>query len=447
MESYFVYPSVVQAGKHSTIRVVPRSEHGRLDNKFMFYPLDEVQMIKRFPDEWFDHNKDLTVKVLINNLYSSYVPQNESECYTTTVPVDSDGGITIDYLFDREQEYLIKVSNPHNHNSWRYVFSVYAVGDDLFGKRAYKGDLHIHSIYSDAYQSLEINAANYRCAGFDFIAMTDHCKRFPSLMMMDLMDKHNLGLTAFAGEEVHVPNIVFHYVHLGGDYSVNEWYADHMEEYENEFNEIYKTIDLPEGRSKEYAARLKWIHEANKKAGGLSIFVHPHWVWRCQNLPDDVIDYVFENGFMDVFELFGGQKLPMNNTQLALWQEYAFKGKKYPIVASSDAHTSESRHEFDDYYTIAFADNCSFDCIKDAILKEEVVAVDNYESFRAHGSLRYVRYAQFLAKRYFPVYTALCNTVGMNMRLYYEGNPEALEAALISQRAADSFAEKFFGRA
>ena len=85
---------------------------------------------------------------------------------------------------------MIKVKGMKD-DSWKFVFYVYAVNDDLFGKRAYKGDLHSHSVYSDGSEHYTEVAANYRSSGFDFMALTDHYRRFPSLLMQKEVNSHD----------------------------------------------------------------------------------------------------------------------------------------------------------------------------------------------------------------------------------------------------------------
>ncbi len=448
---YYIYPSVIRVGETTKIKIVPRSDAARFDNRFVDLSWGDVAPKQRFPEEWFTPDPDAVRKVRILPFNNWYHPENDDGCEERTLKVDEDGGLTIELFADREQEYVLKVRDMRD-NEWKYSFSVYAVNDDLFGKRAYKGDLHSHTVYSDGLEHYTEVAANYRKAGFDFLSLTDHFKRFPSLMMEKEVNAHDFGLTAYPGEEVHVPDIRFHYVHVGGDYSVNEYYIDHKDEYEKEYREIYDSIDVADENFRDFAARLTWIHRANKKSGGLSIFAHPFWRWQTMNIPYDVTDYVFENGLMDVFELMGGQTIGENSIQLAHWQDWAIKGKHYPIVSSSDQHTSYKDRSsiFNGYYSIVFAENCSFEAISKAILNNENVAVEHREEnrfdFRAYGSRRYVAYAQFLWREFYPQYEYFCNTVGMLMKMYFEGDENALASAIEAQKRADNFAERFFGR-
>jgi hypothetical protein len=53
-------------------------------------------------------------------------------------------------------------------------FRIYAVREDLFALRPWMGDMHVHTFYSDGKEEPAVVAANYRKAGFDFLAITDH---------------------------------------------------------------------------------------------------------------------------------------------------------------------------------------------------------------------------------------------------------------------------------
>jgi len=362
--NYYVFPSVVKKNEESIIRIIPRNAAGRLDISFNFRFWNSEKFLAKYPQEWLQLNKDAHCEVTIIPLCSWYDLQSTDNCDKFDIKVDEDGGLTIKYKFTKEQEYLIQVANPMHKDYIIYSFSLYCLEDDLYNLTPFKGDLHIHSFYSDANDSLETIACDYRANGFDFIALTDHFKRFPSVYLKELIDDHKFGLTVYNGEEVHVPDAKIHYVHVGGSYSVNERFSDNKEKYYKEYQEIYNSLDFEDEEFKDFIARTTWIHEANKDAGGLSIFAHPHWRWKVQNIPHEVSDYIFEHGLMDAFEILGGQSASENNTQVTLYYKHALQGKKYPFVASSDAHTTSLGGEFNSIYSIVFAENCNFENIK-----------------------------------------------------------------------------------
>jgi predicted metal-dependent phosphoesterase TrpH len=84
-----------------------------------------------------------------------------------------------------------------------YSFSVYSVNDDLLSRVPYKGDMHIHTYYSDGIESPAYVASSCRKIGLDFVAITDHGKYFPSIEAIDTFKDLDLDFKIFPGEEVH----------------------------------------------------------------------------------------------------------------------------------------------------------------------------------------------------------------------------------------------------
>ena len=74
----------------------------------------------------------------------------------------------------------------------------------------------MHTRYSDGKEAPAIVCANYRRDGFDFLAITDHGKYFPSLEAIDAYENIPTGMKIFRGEEVHPPGNHIHMVNFGG---------------------------------------------------------------------------------------------------------------------------------------------------------------------------------------------------------------------------------------
>ena len=66
----------------------------------------------------------------------------------------------------------------------------------------YMGDLHVHSCRSDGREDPAIVAANYRKAGFDFMALTDHERWYPSDDMINAYKDVKLGIKLFCFHDV-----------------------------------------------------------------------------------------------------------------------------------------------------------------------------------------------------------------------------------------------------
>ena len=84
--------------------------------------------------------------------------------------------------FEGEQEHVLFVEEIWGKNR-RSVgeFRLYSAQPDLFGRKPYKGDIHMHSHRSDGRESPGYVAGCCRRIGLDFMALTDHRKYKPSL--------------------------------------------------------------------------------------------------------------------------------------------------------------------------------------------------------------------------------------------------------------------------
>jgi hypothetical protein len=121
------------------------------------------------------------------------------------------GEFQVRYTFMCEQEYVLHVeflsSDTEGESKAVQVgeFRIYALEDDLFTRRPYKGDLHIHSRRSDGQESPAYVAGACRRIGLDFMAVTDHRRYEPSLEAMEAYQDVDTDLRIYPGEEVHRP--------------------------------------------------------------------------------------------------------------------------------------------------------------------------------------------------------------------------------------------------
>ena len=97
--------------------------------------------------------------------------------------LDADGALRIRANFTGEQEYnlTLELTEPGNREADEWAlraretlrFNVYSLRADLYERRPFKGDFHMHSWCSDGREAPEYVAARNREEGFDFIAVTD----------------------------------------------------------------------------------------------------------------------------------------------------------------------------------------------------------------------------------------------------------------------------------
>lgn len=425
--NYEIIPCVVKSDQEQTITILPRGDHARFD--------DSLNYIVKF-----------TPMECCNVSHSIVELGTANYDEITVMPIN--GVISFTYCFQDEQEWIITI-NPNNNQNYINKFHVYSLSPDLFEKNPYKGDLHVHSSCSDGKEEPAIVAANYRKAGFDFMAVTDHHKWYPSEEAINKYKDVPIDLKLFHGEEVHIPGGYIHIVNFGGSYSINELYTNNKEKYDKEIKQYSEKITVPIGvNALEYSYR-KWITDNIRKSEGLSILAHPHWIYKDEyNMQSKMVDYVFETNAFDAFEVLGGQSVLENNLQVAFYNEQRAKGRNIPIVGSSDSHGTQPPVHFNNMKTLVFSKNLELESICDAIKNMYSVAVESMpgESYRIYGPYRMVKYALFLMNYYFPKHDVLCVEEGLLMSEYICGNKDVKEALSNLSGRTETFAKCFLGK-
>lgn len=442
---YEVRPGVVPSGEKAVVQIVPRGGHARFD--------DQVHSQKKnspflFPPEVFEPDRDAEYRIYFLPMQQSMDPRPISACESALVRPEADGSLKFEHVFRGEQEYKLVITDSRNGDRELLRLSVYSLLPDLYGRIVFRGDLHVHSYFSDGKEAPEIVAANYRKNGFDFMALTDHHKMYPSRLLLDAYRDVPTDLAMFTGEEVHVPYPVYiHAINFGGSFSVNEYYESHQEECDGEIARMAETIEAPEGTDPLQLAQRIWVAQQIKKSGGLAILVHPHWISNAYNMPDDVTDYLFAHETYDAFELLGGQSVHENNLQTAFYHDQRAMGRDIAIVGSSDSHGTEPPVYFTWSSTLVFSEGKSFEELTGAVKDHYSVAVEHYpgEEYRVHGPYRYVKYARYLLESYFPRHDELCYEQGRLMKEFICGDRAALDLLKSIQGRADAFARRFFG--
>lgn len=119
LDNYFkIYPKVIRANTKATITLKPRLTHWNIpegEYKFSRYSVNYNSN---------KENRNIKVRREGNNFY-------------------------IEGFFEGEQEHVIYIDMGNKS----YSFSVYSVNDDLLSRVPYKGDMHIHTYYSDGIES------------------------------------------------------------------------------------------------------------------------------------------------------------------------------------------------------------------------------------------------------------------------------------------------------
>lgn len=446
---YEVRPGVVPSGEKTVVQIIPRGRHARFDDKIHRLTWGDKATPHKFKQEMFEPDREALYKIYFLPMQQSPAPKPISTCEYVTVKPEEDGSLQFEHTFQGEQEYKLVIIDMKNQEQEFIRLSIYSLFPDLYGRRVYRGDFHVHSYYSDGREDPIIVAANYRKRGFDFMALTDHHKMFPSKLLVEAFKDIPTDLAIFTGEEVHVPYPVYiHAVNFGGKSSVNEYYEDHRKECEAEIAAMAEKLNAPNGVAPLQLAQRIWVAQQIKKTGGMAILVHPHWISNAYNMPDDVTDYLFEHQVYDAFELLGGQSVHENNMETAFYNEQRAMGRKIPIAASSDSHSTEPEEYFTWSSTLVFSQGKSFEELTGAIKELYSVAVESNpgEEYRVYGPYRFVKYARYLLEKYFPIHDELCREQGRLMKEAALKDETAVEMLKMIQGRADAFGSRFFGK-
>jgi hypothetical protein len=350
------------------------------------------------------------------------------------IPLVADQGVlTFSFTPAAEQEYeLVLFERDGESRVKKEGFNFYAVHDDLFNTRPWKGDFHVHSCRSDGRETPAYVAARYRQAGFDFFALTDHHHYEPSLEAIAALEELATDFRVYPGEEVHPPSNPIHHINFGGAFSVNDLHRE-KESYEAEVDLVEASLERPEltPAERRILASSIWVFNKIREAGGLSLFCHPYWVnGNRYNVSEPLIQALFAEMPFDAFELLGGfsrSNHEGNALQVARWGDERAKGRKIPIVGVSDSHGTENADLFNWYFTLAFAPTPDFQDLKYAITSDGAVAVQAIpgECPQIYGPFRLVKFAYFLLREVLPLHDAECAEEGRLMLKVLAGDEEA----------------------
>jgi hypothetical protein len=402
-----VRPKIVPADQASVVEVRPNFDGGR-----------------------FAAGQEFTISHVMTE--DTRATPNKPIAWERTLAADGDGVLRIRAFFEGEQEHVLTGLSLRNSIDQGIPFQarVYSLAEDLFSRRPWKGDLHLHSNRSDGQEPPAYVAAACRRIGLDFMAVTDHHRHAPSLEAIAAFADVPHDLKIFPGEEAH-PNAV-HIINFGGRFCVDELLA--KDPAPGEIDAIRRAMPpAPAGVDPAWAAQIRWAFDKVRQAGGLAIFCHPYWSFHNHySLAEAYIDYIFDTQPFDAYELIGGfrpEEFEANQLQVAKYHDLRAQGRNVPIVGASDSHGCERGDLFGWYYTIAFAPSCELADLTGAIKDGFSVAVEATPGSppRPHGPFRLVKYALFLLREVLPLHDAVCHEEGLWMHRFLAGRPDAAE--------------------
>lgn len=441
LTNYDIFPKVFPCGKAVEVTIKPLGQHVEFSGEYT-----------------------IQVRAFNEGNSARYPERNNLSEYTVT-PC-KDGYLRFTHTYKDEQEHYVDIVRDGK----RLVrLSVYSLEEDLVGRYPFRGDLHMHTTRSDGNQAPAIVAANYRKNGYDFLAITDHDSYYPSLEAINAYKDVPIEYNLVTGEEIHLEGNDIHIVNFGGKYSVNALMpGDHhmdvgdgkelrsidgncpdvisVEEYKNQVNSLIEALNIPEGIEKFTYAACVWIFNHIKKADGLGIFAHPYWLQNVLHVPESLTEYIMATQPFDAFEVLGGENyFEQNGWQTIRYYEDRAKGRRYPIVGSTDSHSSVHNRNALIASTIVFAPENTREGIVGSIRDFYSVAVDSISTeLRIVGEMRFVRYATFLLREFFPLHDELVFEEGRLMKDYACGDEDAAEALRFISGRMKKQREKYF---
>lgn len=439
--NYDIYPKVFPCDKEVEITIKPLGAHVQFNGEYTIH-----------------------VKALNEGYYIRYPERNNISRFTVTP--DEDGCLRFRHTFRDEQEHHVEILKD---DKVIVRLCVYSLLPDLCGRYPFRGDLHMHTCRSDGKQAPAIVAAEYRKNGYDFLAITDHRVYYASLEAMKAFKDVPTEYTLVPGEEIHLEGNDIHIVNFGGTFSVNALMpGDHhddvddgkdlrslngdcpdvisVDEYKRQVNELAEKLDIPEGIEKFTYAACVWIFNRIKDADGLGIFCHPYWIQNVFHVPETMTEYIMTTQPFDAFEVLGGENyFEQNGFQAARYYDDRAKGRRYPVVGSTDSHSCVHNRNALIASTIVFAPENERKSLISSIKDLYSVAVDSISTeLRLVGETRFVRYGSFLLREFFPLHDELVYEEGRAMKDYACGDDDAAKILTAINGRMKKQREKYF---
>ncbi|MFQ6042992.1 MAG: PHP domain-containing protein [Candidatus Poribacteria bacterium] len=335
------------------------------------------------------------------------------------------GRLEFQHTFATTGEYSIFLTQQKNEEKKGVTIQhVYAAPPELARYRPYKGDLHIHTYYSDGNMSPIYMAVMAKKLGLDFAAITDHGKYAPSLEAIEKAQKINLNLLLLPGEEVAVPSA--HIVSINANKCVTDLKSDdatYQQQIQRVLETDLKNTRMVENLTKGKYAPTKWAVKSIHACDGYAFLAHPYWVsGNRYDLNVPIMEQLLQDGEIDGVEIIGGyipREFESNLLATARYYSDRIQGRYIPVVGNSDTHSRTTSDVYGWYWTTVFAESLTADDILEAILDCRSVACEHPDGghFRAYGPFELVQYACFLEREFFPLHDRIA---AMEGELYFD---------------------------
>jgi predicted metal-dependent phosphoesterase TrpH len=327
--------------------------------------------------------------------------------------------------FDTKGEYEFDIFSPDIRHRPILTGHIFAIDEEIMGYKPFKGDMHIHTFYSDGKQSPIYMAAKGKSLGLDFLSITDHHKYHSSLEAIREANKIGLDMLIVRGEEISSREACGHVVSLNANSSVAD-YRDDSTRYDAEVARIaeeFRNTELVDGLTPEHYAHAVWTIRKVRDFGGFAVIAHPYWVSSGRfDLDRRVYEQLLNDQLYDAIELFGDVEFEDNMLSLVRYAAELHSGKTPPIIGNSDTHRAD-RHTYGGYWTMVFADELTTDSILSAISDGRSVACQRCpgNGLIAFGPFHLVEYTYFLHREFFPIHDRICEIQGMLFLRMLEG--------------------------
>jgi predicted metal-dependent phosphoesterase TrpH len=316
-------------------------------------------------------------------------------------------------------EFVIKVNFTYKESK---LVCLYCLDKTMIQLRPLKGDLHMHSIYSDGKTTPFAMALACLGAGMDFISITDHDSYEGSLQAIQKVKQNNIDLLVLKGEEVSVGGKADmsvaqgngHILSINANKSIEEQ-RKNSKKYEKELEDIVKVLkkeNIDKSIDPIHYAKNIWVINKIKEAKGISILAHPNWVYRDgkYHLHQAFYKEMLKTSKLDGVEVFGEEKIKEHNNMTHLTALQTKNRHKYLApFANSDAHDSD--HEVGERFTVLFVKEKSASNIITAIQEGLTCAVFKRENYEHQfiGKDALAQYVYYLIKEYYPKHYSLKN--------------------------------------
>ena len=243
-------------------------------------------------------------------------------------------------------------------------------------------------------------------------------------------------MNILTAEEVHL-DMGVHFHNFGSSKGVIEWAYNNPKQYEVEIEKRKKKFKgmFSIASDVECMAIADLVFDKVKEFGGISVFNHPTWVCAGhRTMSDELARALFLSKKCNAYEIANSNTI--ENMIALSWINDTIleRGSRHVFVGNSDAHQIKNVGLC---YTIVFAKSSNFEDIKDAILNNRSLAVDNSQQKKLimGSSSELVDYAYFLEREYFPTLKKIRTAESKVLKDIFngKGNPKALQSFIVQK--------------